>query len=82
MPKFLGPLFRGPYLWENMACLDCTQVCPSTMYVCVGGGGRSFAFLSKESLCKCLFSPVESKALASDLMRVLSEGTEHTRGLF
>ena len=47
---------------------------------CVGGGG--VASLVEDSPHKALSSPEVSKALASALMRVLSEGIEHTTGLF
>ena len=51
----------------------------STLDHVLGGGVAS---LVEDSPHKALSSPEVSKALASALMRVLSEGIEHTTGLF
>ena len=64
--------------WENMACLGLHI--GSTLDQVLGGGG--IASLVKDSPQKALSSPEESEALASVLVRVLSEGIKHTTGLF
>ena len=59
--------------WENMARLG-LHIGSTLDHV--------LASLVKDSPQKALSSPEESKTLASALMRVLSEGIEHTMGIF
>lgn len=62
--------------WENMARLGLHI--GSTLDHVLGG----LASLTKDAPPKDLPTPEETKALASALMRVLSEGIEHATGLF